>query len=89
MKLMMTAFMIRGIGQIDELVTYLNQLGPEIKADEVECIGAMSARNDVMWKCAKYLVYTDSTKTTVRNIDALADKINAQFSELEWGRTGD
>lgn len=87
MKLM-TAFMKKGVEQIDELVMYLNQLGHEIKADEVECIGAMSHRDAVMWNWVYYLVYTDSTKTTVRNIDALANKINAKYSELDWGRTG-
>lgn len=88
MKIKMSAFMKNGVEMIDELVMYLNQQGPEIKADEVECIGAMNHRDAVMWNWVNYLVYTDSTKTTVRNIDALADRINAQFSELDWGRRG-
>jgi len=84
----MTEFMKRGTGQIDELVSYINQTGAGIKAEEVECIGAMWRRDAVLWRGTWYLVYTDSTKTNVKNIDKIADEVNRKYSELEWGRSG-
>ena len=80
-----TEFLKRGIRNIDGLVSYINQTGAAIKADVVECIGAIWRPDAVMWKCAWYVVYTDSTKKTVRNIDALADEVNQKYSDLDWG----
>jgi len=73
--------MKKAIGQVDDLVKHLNLAGAGIKVDEVECCGAVWQPYAVLWKGAYYIVYTDSTKKKVRNIDTLADEANEIYKK--------
>jgi len=75
-----TKFMKRAIGNIDGLVSYINQIGAKIKTSDVQCCGADWCRGAVLWCGAWYVIETGLTAT---QLDELVKRANKKYDELQ------